>query len=209
MQDMNGPDNYNELDKAAEDTAAAEEKKPEKKNSFLKDLIKDVIIAVVIVLAITSVIKPTIVKEESMLDTLQSNNYLFVNKMAYKFKDHPTRGDIIVFRSDLPNDEDGGKKLLIKRVIGVEGDVISFENDQVYRNGELLEEDYIYDEVPSFRNYPNGTSFTVGEDEIFAMGDHRSVSWDSRSEAVGMVPEDKVVGKAFLRLYPFNEIGLL
>ena len=208
MQDMNGPDNYNKIDNTAEEIAA-EETKPEKKSSFLKDLIKDVIIAVVIVLAITSVIKPTIVKEESMLDTLQSNNYLFVNKMAYKFKDHPTRGDIIVFRSDLPNDEDGGKKLLIKRVIGVEGDVISFENDQVYRNGELLEEDYIYDEVPSFRNYPNGTSFNVGEDEIFAMGDHRSVSWDSRSEAVGMVPEDKVVGKAFLRLYPFNEIRLL
>ena len=74
----------------------------EKKNSFLKDLIKDIIIAVVIVLAITAFIKPTIVKEESMLDTLQPNNYLFVNKMAYKFKDHPDRGDIIVFRSDLP-----------------------------------------------------------------------------------------------------------
>ena len=206
---MNGPDNYNELDKAAEDTAAAEEKKPEKKNSFLKDLIKDIIIALVIVLAITSVIKPTIVKENSMLDTLQPNNYLFVNKMSYKFKDHPERGDIIVFKSELPNEEQGGKKLLIKRVIGVEGDVVSFENDQVYLNGELLDEDYIYDEYPSLRNYPNGESFTVGDDEIFAMGDHRSVSWDSRSEAVGMVQEDTVLGKAFLRLYPFNEIGTL
>lgn len=203
MQDMNEPNNYNETDHTTEET------KPVKKESFLKDLIKDIIIAVVIVLAITTVVKPTIVKEESMLDTLQANNYLFVNKLAYKFKDHPGRGDIIVFKSDLPNDEDGGKKLLIKRVIGVEGDVISFENDQVYRNGKLLEEDYIYDEYPSFRNYPNGQTFTVGEDEIFAMGDHRSVSWDSRSEAVGMVQEEKVLGKAFIRLYPFNEIGLL
>lgn len=188
-----------------------EEKKErkEKKGSFIKDLIKDVIIAVVIVLAITAVIKPTIVKEESMLDTLQENNYLFVNKLAYKFKDHPDRGDIIVFRSDLPNEENGSKKLLIKRVIGVEGDVISFEQDQVYRNGKLLDEDYIYEEDPSFRNYPNGQTFTVGEDEIFAMGDHRSVSWDSRSEAVGMIPEDKVVGKAFVRLFPFDEITTL
>ena len=185
------------------------EENNKKKSSFLKDLIKDIIIAVVIVLAITAVIKPTIVKEESMLDTLQENNYLFVNKMAYKFKDHPDRGDIIVFKSDLPNEEAGGKKLLIKRVIGVEGDVIYFEGNQVYRNGELLEEDYIYDEDPLFRNYPNGESFTVGEDELFAMGDHRSVSCDSRSTSVGMISEDRVVGKAFLRLYPFNEIGTL
>ena len=184
-------------------------KKPAKKGSFLKDLIKDIIIAVVIVLAITAVIKPTIVKEESMLDTLQENNYLFVNKLAYKFKDHPERGDIIVFRSELPNEDASGTKLLIKRVIGVEGDTISFEGDQVYRNGEVLNEDYIYDEDPVFRNYPNGKSFTVGEDEIFAMGDHRSVSCDSRSESVGMVSEEAVVGKAFVRLYPFNEITTL
>ena len=52
-------------------------------------------------------------------------------------------------------------------------------------------------------------TFTVGQDEIFAMGDHRSVSLDSRSPDVGMVQEDSVVGKAFVRLFPFNEIGLL
>ncbi|MGX8774890.1 MAG: signal peptidase I [Bacillota bacterium] len=180
-----------------------------KKGSFLKDLIKDIIIAVVIVLAITAVIKPTIVKEVSMLDTLQENNYLLVYKLAYKFGEHPDRGDIIVFRSDIDNTEQGGKKLLIKRVIGVEGDVISFEDDQVYRNGELLEEDYLYSEEPEARNYPDGESVTVGEDELFVMGDHRSASCDSRSPEVGLVPEKQVVGKAFLRLYPFNEIGTL
>lgn len=201
---MNEFDNYNNME-----GSEPEVKKPAKKDSFLKDLIKDIIIAVVIVLAITAVIKPTIVKEESMLDTLQENNYLFVNKLAYKFKDHPEQGDIIVFRSELPNEDASGTKLLIKRVIGVEGDVISFEGDQVYRNGEVLNEDYIYDEDPVFRNYPNGKSFTVGEDEIFAMGDHRSVSCDSRSESVGMVSEEAVVGKAFVRLYPFNEITTL
>lgn len=184
------------------------EKRP-KKDSFIKDLIKDICIALAIVIAISFVIKPTIVKESSMEDTLFNNNYLIVNKLAYVNKDHPDRGDIIVFKSNLINDDTGKNKLLIKRVIGVEGDVISFDEDCVYRNGKLLEEDYIKDESPAYRDYPNGESFTVGKDEIFAMGDHRSVSWDSRSDDVGMVDEDAIVGKAVVRLFPFNQITRL
>lgn len=191
-----------------EQTRALEENKPEKKNSFLKDLIKDIIIAIIIVIAITLVIKPTIVKETSMLYTLQENNYLIVNKLAYLGKDHPNRGDIIVFRSEL-NKGDKENILLIKRVIGVEGDTIEFRDDQVYRNGKLLHEDYLYEEKPERRCYPDGESFTVGKDEVFAMGDHRSVSRDSRDPDVGNVSEDKILGKAFLRMYPFNKIGLL
>ena len=94
-------------------------------------------------------------------------------------------------------------------MIGVEGDVVSFEDDYVYLNGKLLEEDYLYEEEPAYRNYPNGEEFVVGEDEIFAMGDHRSVSMDSRSTSVGNVPEDRIVGKAFVRLFPFNEMAIL
>lgn len=182
--------------------------KTKKKSSFLKDLVKDIIVAIVIVLAITMIIKPTIVKEESMLNTLQPNNYLIVNKLAYKAKDHPQRGDIIVFRSEL--DKNGKENiLLIKRVIGVEGDTIEFRDDQVYRNGKAIHEDYLYKEDPERRCYPDGEAFTVGKDELFTMGDHRSVSRDSRDPDVGMVSEDRVLGKAFLRLYPFNEMGLL
>lgn len=180
-----------------------------KQVSFIKDFVKDIIIAIIIVLAITAVIKPTIVKESSMEDTLYENNYLFINKIAYKFKEHPDRGDIIVFHSDIINDRTGEKELLIKRVIGVEGDIISFEDNNVYRNGDVIAEDYICNETPADRNYPNGEKFLVGKDEIFAMGDHRSVSMDSRYPDVGMVKEDKVVGKAFIRLFPFNQIKLL
>lgn len=175
----------------------------------VKEFIKDIAIAVVIVLLVTAFIKPTIVKETSMLDTLQENNYLLINKMAYKTKDHPDRGDIIVFHSNLINEDTGKEMLLIKRVIGVEGDVVEFEDDEVYLNGELLNEDYIYDEDSVLRNYPNGTSFTVDEDHIFVMGDHRSVSRDSRESDVGTITEDSVVGKAFVRLFPFNEITRL
>jgi len=171
----------------------------------MKEFIKDLFYALVIVLIITSIVKPTIVKESSMEPTLYSNNYLFINKMAYITKDHPEYGDIIVFESNLQRDDGKGYKLLIKRVIGVEGDVITVSDGVVYRNGEALAEDY------TLEGYTSGevAELTVPENELFVMGDNRSVSLDSRAAEVGTVSEDAVVGKAFIRVFPFNEFGLL
>lgn len=171
----------------------------------MKEFIKDVLIAIVIVVAITAVIKPTIVKESSMEPTLYENNYLFVNKLAYITKDHPEYEDIIVFESDLEKDDGSGKKLLIKRVVGAEGDVITISEGIVYRNGYPLEEPYTLEGYTSGQVY----EFTVPEDEVFVMGDNRSVSLDSRDPSVGTVDEDDILGKAFIRLYPFNEFGML
>lgn len=171
----------------------------------MKEFIKDVLVAVVIVIIITTIIKPTIVKESSMEPTLYENNYLFVNKLAYVTKDHPEHEDIIVFQSDLDRDDGKGKKLLIKRVVGVEGDVITISDGVVYRNGYPLEEPYTLD------GYTGGylTEFTVPEGQVFAMGDNRAMSLDSRDPSVGTVSEDAILGKAFIRLFPFNEFGLL
>ena len=102
--------------------------------------IRDILIAVVIVVAITMVIKPTIVKESSMQPTLYENNYLLLNKQAYRFGEEK-RGDIIVFESSL-EDDNGGTKLLIKRIIGLPGDTITIENGKVILNGVELQEDY-------------------------------------------------------------------
>ena len=171
----------------------------------MKEFLKDILIAIVIVLVITAVIKPTIVKESSMEPTLYENNYLFINKLAYKTKDHPGYEDIIVFKSGLETDDGKGKKLLIKRVIGVEGDVMTVSEGVVYRNGYPLEEPY------TLEGYTNGTvsELTVPQDQVFVMGDNRSISLDSRDPSVGTVSEDDIMGKAFLRLYPFSEFGLL
>ena len=108
----------------------------------MKEFIKDVLIALVIVVVITLIIKPTIVKESSMESTLYENNYLFVNKLAYLTADHPDYGDIIVFKSHIQRDDGKGDKLLIKRVIGVENDVIDIHDGVVYRNGTALDEPY-------------------------------------------------------------------
>ena len=171
----------------------------------MKEFIKDLLIAVVIVLAITLAIKPTLVKESSMEPTLYENNYLFVNKLAYITKDHPEYEDIVVFESDIDRDDGKGKKLLIKRVIGVEGDNISIADGVVYRNGHPVEDAY------TLEGYTSGqiSDLTVPENEVFVMGDNRSISLDSRNASVGTVSEEAILGKAFIRLYPFNEFGLL
>lgn len=167
----------------------------------MKELIRDIVVALIIVLAITAVIKPTIVKEHSMEPTLYENNYLFINKLAYKIGDEKP-GDIIVFKSEMET-EDGSKKLLIKRIIGLPGDVITVSDGNLYINGELQQEDYI-----AAGGTPGQVQdLVVPEGHFFVMGDHRVVSIDSRREEVGCVPEDAIMGKAFFRLYPFNEIG--
>ena len=175
----------------------------------MKELLKDIIIAIVIVAVITIVIKPTIVKESSMEPTLYENNYLIINKLSYFHKDHPGHGDIIVFKSDLDKTDGTGKKLLIKRVIGVEGDVITIENGTVYRNGKPLTETYVAGQETYANDGFEVKDFRVEDDQVFVMGDNREVSLDSRSPEVGTVDESRIVGKAVVRLYPFNEITRL
>lgn len=171
----------------------------------MKEFLKDIVVALIIVLAITFVIKPTIVKESSMEPTLYSDNYLFVNKLAYINKDHPQYEDIIVFQSDIDKDDGKGKKMLIKRVVGVENDVITITGGVVYRNGVALEEPY------TLEGYTTGEVYNlvVPENEVFVMGDNRSISLDSRDSEVGTITEESILGKAFIRLFPFSEIGLL
>ena len=105
----------------------------------------------------------------------------------------------------MKKDDGSGNKILIKRVIGVENDVMSIYDGNVYRNGVQLEEDYTLEGYTTGELY----DYVVPENEVFVMGDNRSVSLDSRSAEVGAVSEDDIIGKAFFRLYPFSEIGLL
>lgn len=165
----------------------------------MKELIRDIIVALVIVLVLTSVIKPTIVKESSMEPTLYENHYLIINKLAYKTGDEQ-RGDIIVFESELET-EDGDRKLLIKRIVGLPGETVTIKNEEVYIDGQLLEEDYLKDGITP----GEVIDCKVPEGQLFVMGDNRIVSIDSRE--LGCISEDTVMGKAVLRLYPFNQIG--
>lgn len=117
--------------------------------------------------------------------------------VSYKTEDFK-RGDVIAFYIN--------NKILIKRLIALPGDTVEIDTDgRVYVNGVMLEESYV-DE------YAMGETdiempFTVKKDTLFVMGDHRSVSVDSRNTAVGCIPTEDVVGKIFFRIWPFKEIS--
>lgn len=173
----------------------------EKTRDNVKMIIKDILIACAIAFLISLFIRPTLVKETSMEPTIHPNDYVIMSKQAYTFG-KVDRGDIIVFKSDMKLDETHNK-LLIKRVIGVPGDIITVSDGNVYLNGSKLEEPYIAEGGTVGEIY----NLTVPKDEVFVMGDHRSVSIDSRK--FGTIKQDDIVGQAVFRLYPFNKIGVI
>jgi signal peptidase I len=163
--------------------------------------IKTIASALVLAVIITSVVAPTIVSGVSMYPTLKDKDYLFINKLSYINKD-PKRGDIIVFKTDLVDEESGKKKDLVKRVIGLPGEHIVIRDNQVIINDEILEEKYL-DGV-----YTDGDiDMIIPDNHIFAMGDNRPNSGDSRQDYLGAIDIDDTIGKVMIRLYPFNTIG--
>ena len=106
----------------------------------------------------------------------------------------------MVFLED-PSD----KTYYIKRIIGLPGETVQIIGENIYINGELLEEDYGYE--PILRAGRAANKITLGEDEYFVMGDNRNNSKDSRREEVGNVKRSQFMGKAIFRLWPFSKIG--
>ena len=185
---------------AAELVPAPEQKKGLSENA--KEWIKDILIAIVVAFLVLQFIKPTIVQEHSMENTLVANDYLFISKQSYHLFGDPQRGDIIVFHSSLTT-SDGSEKLLVKRIIAIPGDTISITGGVVYINGEPQDEPYTKD---GYTNTEMDEVY-VPEGKLFCMGDNRQNSRDSRDSAIGLVDEDDVLGKAVFRLFPFSRIG--
>ena len=188
------------------DETASDKKESEGAGSFLRSLLIDVVIAVLLAAAVLYFIRPTIVKQTSMEDTLHENDYMIMYRQAYK-NHGPERGDIIIFQSSLTDEDSGKDKLLIKRVIGLPGDEIMISDNQLYINGEAYIEDYLRDGyTPAFERPAEGETYTVPEVFYFCMGDNRAGSVDSRRFEVGDVPFEAIKGKVILRLFPFNQI---
>jgi signal peptidase I len=134
----------------------------------------------------------------SMVPTLKYGDRVLVNKFIYRFTE-PERGDVVVFKSVQGDDQD-----LIKRVVGVPGDEISVRGGRLFVNGEPQREPYVNKRYPDRSFY---APTTVPQDHVFAMGDNRANSQDSR--IFGPVPQENIEGEAFLLFWPPGRIGLL
>lgn len=146
----------------------------------------------------------TEVKGASMEATLADGDNLIVDKITYRFKD-PERFDIIVFPFHYKEDT-----YYIKRIIGLPGETVQIdEQGTIYINGEVLSESYGKEVIQPEHVGIAAEPIVLGEDEYFVLGDNRNNSSDSRVEVVGNIHRDDIIGRAWLRIWPFADFGLL
>ena len=206
-----------------DDLGPAEDERDRKKKPFWRELPVLVVIAFVAALLIkTFLLQAFFIPSASMEPTLRSGDRVLVEKLSFRFG-NPDQGDVVVFEKEvgvLPPEEDGsfiedigdgvrslfgfpteGTQDFIKRVMAVSGDTIEGRDGVIYVNGEAVDEPYL----------PEGTitadfpQYVVPQGEIFVMGDNRGNSDDSRS--FGGIPEDTVVGRAFVLIWPLDELS--
>jgi signal peptidase I len=139
--------------------------------------------------------EPTSVNGRSMLQALQPDDKVMVNKVIYHFQS-PERGEVVVFHT-----EDG--KDLIKRVIGVPGDTVEAKEGKVFVNGKPLPEPYLGKDVVT-GDFP---PVKVPNGKYFVLGDNRSESADSR--ILGLVSEEDIIGRASFIYFPFHHFGFV
>jgi signal peptidase I len=161
--------------------------------AWLRDLIISLVISAFIIVFIYQPVK---VEGVSMMPSLEDQERIFVNKFVYRLEPI-SRGDVVVFR--YPRDP---SKSYIKRVIGVAGDRIRIDGGQVYVNGEALDEDYVPPAYDDARSFPETV---VPPHTYFVLGDHRSMSSDSRE--FGPVNQTSIYGKAVFGYWPMDKLG--
>ncbi|HKD92509.1 MAG TPA: signal peptidase I [Terriglobales bacterium] len=163
--------------------------------SWLRDFLVSLGISAFIIIF---VYQPVKVEGTSMMPELADQERIFVNKFVYRLEPI-SRGDVIVFHYPLDP-----SKSFIKRVVAVAGDHVRIESGTVYVNGAALDEAYVPEEFRDQRSYPE---IEVPSGSYFVLGDHRSLSNDSRE--FGPVSQDYVSGKAVFAYWPFDKAGRL
>ncbi len=149
------------------------------------------------------VMQPHKIKGNSMQPNFPDGEYLLTDKVSYRFRE-PERGEVIVFVAPGTNDDE-----FIKRIIALPGEKIMLQNENVFINGQQLDESYLSDDLPT----PSGAFLKEGEEvlvpegSVIVFGDNRVASSDSR--AWGFVTKEKITGRAWVTYWPVSKAGLV
>lgn len=196
--------------KAGAEEKETEQKEEEKKKTSPKSVMKEILynslfllfVLIITLLLVKYVAQRTTVSGSSMEPMIHDGDSLIVDKITYHFRD-PERFDIIVFPFEYQQDT-----YYIKRIIGLPGESVRIdENGNIYINGEILVENYGAEVIDDPGNAYN--EIILREDQYFVLGDNRNNSSDSRNPAVGLIHRDRIVGRAWLRIFPFDSFGLI
>lgn len=196
------------INKGLNNEVAKGGKKGKGLNRVMREMIST-LLYLLIVLCITYVVihyvgQRTEVQGASMESTLSHGDNLIVDKITYRFRD-PQRFDIIVFPFQYEEDT-----YFIKRIIGLPGETVQIGLDgTIYIDGEVLEENYGREVIKPENIGIAVEPVVLEEDEYFVMGDNRNNSSDSRTEVVGNIHREDIIGRVWLRIWPLSEIGIL
>ncbi|OGZ32190.1 MAG: signal peptidase I [Candidatus Niyogibacteria bacterium RIFCSPLOWO2_12_FULL_41_13] len=150
------------------------------------------------------VAQPFIVQGSSMSPTFENSDYLVIDELSYRFRE-PKRGEMIVFKYPLDS-----SKFFIKRIVGLPGENIRMENNKIFIQKDGLPEQELeekYFKSPALTLAGNKNKWSLNQNEYFVLGDNRSNSSDSRY--FGLLDKKFIIGRAWLRLWPLNEIDYL
>lgn len=176
-----------------------------KTESIVREILGWVVYILIVIAAtyliVTYVGQRTMVSGDSMEATLHDGDNLIVDKLSYRLRE-PERFEIVVFPYKHKEDT-----YYIKRIIGLPGETVQVKDGYVYINDELLEENYGLETMnnPGIADEP----ILLGEDDYFVLGDNRNASSDSRDPGVGILKREDLIGRAWIRIWPLNSIGVI
>ena len=176
----------------------------EKLGGFFLEILEVIVFAVAIFLFVYLLLfQPHKIKGESMMPNFIDGEYLLSDKLTYRFNE-PQRGDVIIFEAPGTDGEE-----FIKRIIGLPGEIVKVQNNEVFINGQQLVEDYLPEnfitQAGSFAK--EGQEIPIPTDQYFVLGDNRSHSSDSR--VLGLIGKDKITGRAWVIYWPLSNAGKL
>jgi len=201
------------VDQGPRDTPAPDDAPAHKKASrrgrlgCVVEVIETLALTLIIFFVIQNfVAQPFQVQQDSMDRTFAPGDYVLVDRLSHLWSPY-ARGQVVVFRAPASTEL---KEPLIKRVIGVSGDTVEVRDGQVFVNGVVRDEAYLFQDAAGIAQptIASGQSrWVVPEGDLFVMGDHRQVSEDSR--VFGPIPVSSVIGRGVVRYWPLSEFGIV